>query len=64
MANHNQAEIAYHEAMKDFRIAARKFSEVQEAYRARTIGDIEYMNGRKEYLAASDAVDVAESKLI
>jgi len=64
MTNHSQAEIDYHEAMKEFRIAARKFSEIQEAYRARTIGDIEFLEGRKAYDAAGAVVDALESALI
>jgi len=63
MVKHSKAEIAYHEGMKEFRVAAAAFAKVQEDYRARIIGDLEYIDGRKEYEKVCAMVDALEAAI-
>lgn len=50
------AAIAAHDA------AQRKFDAVLQAYRARTVGDDEFLAARREYGAATAVFDVAFAK--
>jgi len=63
MLKHSKAEIAYHDGMKEFRTAAAAFAKVQEDYRALLIGDLEYLDGRKEYEKVCARVDALESAI-
>lgn len=49
----------YEAAMEKSGAAIRAFKAVQEAYRARKIGDAEYLAGRKAYESAMAEYDIA-----
>jgi hypothetical protein len=52
----------YEAALEESRKAARKFMAVQADYRARKIGDAEYLAARAEYEASEKAFDAAYAK--
>lgn len=54
---------AYDSQLEAFREASRKFNSFREAYRARKIGDDEFLAARQEFDAASDLLDQAERTL-
>jgi hypothetical protein len=54
----------YDASLEVFRAAARAFFEVQRAYRAREIGDDVFAAGRRAYIAAQEAADVAEAEFV
>ena len=49
-------------ALEKSREAGRVFGIIQKAYRAREIGDAEYLAGRAIYMASSAEFDVAYAK--
>lgn len=51
----------YGKALEDIRIAGAAFRQIQAAYRAKAIGDAEYLAGRAAYLTSSKAFDDAEA---
>ncbi|MFA5043118.1 MAG: hypothetical protein WC567_03915 [Kiritimatiellia bacterium] len=57
-------EIAYDESLAKFRLASRKFREIQASYRAGNIGDQEFRAGRAAFDAAQEAADTAETIFI
>ena len=63
MMNHTAEPSAeYLKALDASRIASKKFSVVTAAYRARKIGDAEYLAARREHDAAMEAFDLAYAK--
>lgn len=53
----------YNAALEVFRKASATFSAAQDAYRARTIGDAEFLAARAEFKAADAVMDAAEAKV-
>jgi outer membrane protein TolC len=58
------AQEQYDAAMDSMREASRLYRAATEQYRARLIGDAEFLSYRAALNAANDAVDVAEQNLI
>lgn len=52
----------YEAAIAKHNEAIRAFRAIQEAYRSRTIGDAEFLAGRKAYNAATEEFDAAYAK--
>jgi hypothetical protein len=52
----------YLAALEAHNVACRSFSKIQKAYRAREIGDQEFIAGRKAYDAATAIYDAAFAK--
>lgn len=52
---------AYEKAHAEYRIVAAKFNAVRDAYRARTVGDAEFLAARAEFDKANAAFDLAEA---
>jgi len=57
-------EAAYDASLQQFREASRKFTEIQKQYRAKIIGDTEFLAGRKAFDAAMERSDAAEKALL
>lgn len=62
--NQAPARAKYDAALEVFRAASRAYREVTLAYRARTIGDDEYLAARRTFSEAQTAADVAEAEFI
>jgi hypothetical protein len=58
----NELSPAYLAAIESSNVAQRKYEIARNAYRARTIGDAEFLAARKEYAEAQAAFDVAYAK--
>ncbi len=58
------AQAKYDTAMEAFRVASRAHDQVRSVYRARKIGDDEFLASRRMVEALSLKVDEAESELI
>lgn len=56
MSNEYAAALAAHN------VAIAKFHAVRDAYRARTVGDAEFLAAKKEYEAATKVYDAAFDK--
>lgn len=56
-------EIAYNRALEVFRVESKWFREVTEKYRARLIGDEEFLAARRAFDLADKASDEAEKRL-
>lgn len=57
-------EVEYDAARETARAASKAFRLVTDDYRARRIGDDEYLTARAVHKQAMEAFDVAESKFI
>ncbi|HEX7906718.1 MAG TPA: hypothetical protein VF534_01315 [Paraburkholderia sp.] len=64
-ATKNQdARAKYDASLEVFRAAARTYREVTEAYRAREIGDTDYLDARRTFGLAQEAADIAEAEYV
>jgi len=59
-----EPEVAYDKSLEEFRAASREFRLISEAYRAKTIGDEEYLKGRAIFNKAVEVADEAEAAFI
>lgn len=50
---------AYLAALEASNVAIRKYNAVRDAYRARTVGDAEFLAAREAYMLAQEAFDAA-----
>lgn len=57
-------EQIYDASLEAFREASRAFTAIQKAYRAKEIGDAEFLAGRKAFDEATAVSDAAEAKFI
>ena len=53
----------YEAALAKANEASRKFSAIQKAYRAREIGDAEFLAGKAEWNASTKAFDIARNEV-
>lgn len=64
MSTRQELDAIYDASLETFRVASRAFREVTTRYRAREIGDDEYLTARRAFYAARDAADLAEKTYI
>ena len=60
-AERAKADADYDAALAAFRVACKPYSAARHAYHKREIEDAQFLDARKDFNAASDAFDAAES---
>lgn len=60
----NASMIAYEAARTVFAIQSQAFTVVRDAYRARTVGDAEFLAARKAFEIATNTVNAAQDAVV
>jgi len=54
----------YQTALKEWQVEAKKWGQARKAYRARTIGDTEFLKAKAEFEVAQAKLDAVEKQIL